>query len=156
MATHTTSASLLMAQTRRFAAMQGDAESLLRKVAQEGLADCYRDTSGGISSKTLRRLGHPYARRASLSVAKHRGVKGIAPLLPINVQSGRLRRSFDLRKAGRWDWSIWNKAPYARWVLLDGGTRTTVGRGFQDRQVRRGKARMHGVLLSLKRQAARP
>jgi len=156
MGTYTSPASLLMAQTKRFAAMQGDAETLLKKVAHEGLADCYRDTSGALSSATLRRLGHPYARRASLSVAKHRRPKGIAPLLPINVQSGRLRRSFDLRRDGRWDWSIWNRAPYARWVLLDGGTRTTVSRGFQDKQVRRGKARMQGVLMSLKRQSGRP
>lgn len=56
------------------------------EVAAKKLTKALRELmSGRLKLRTLRRMKHPYARRF--------GLRGVAPLLPINVQSGRLRRS---------------------------------------------------------------
>jgi len=84
----------------------------------------YELMSGGTSLKTLRRMGHPYARRHALgNPNKRRPRLGSMPPLPINVQSGRLRGSLRysiVRKPGRWEVEVWVSAPPYDKFVMDG------------------------------------
>jgi len=118
-------------------------------------------TSGGIRSDALARMGHPFGRgkgRKSIRVGatpfvtqgkkgakmtmkggqRHRvnlsgNVAMSAPLLPINVQTGRLLRGWRLmpRPSGATQTLILqNVSPESKFVLRPGGTRRMVDRGF--------------------------
>lgn len=80
-----------------------------------------RQVSGRISQYELKRLGHPYARR--------RGRPTLSPL-PINVQSGRLRRSFRTFRRRELVTQMQFTARHAKYVLSETGTRRMVPRGF--------------------------
>lgn len=96
--------------------------------------------SGTISTQTLRRLGHPFGRgrrratakvkRAGRTVGRVRGsVRGKAPLLPINAQTGKLRRSLRASVHGG-EHRLTVNTRYAKFVLGKGGTTKMVDRGF--------------------------
>lgn len=145
--THSTVASLLLAQTNRVRNMQGSARYVWREgVVKPGVQDHYELTSGKITTKTLRRLGHPFGRgqapqkrgqgNANLAprhTPKARltkvGMRGKVPSLPINAQSGRLRRSFRVNDSANVV-GLSNSAPYARYILSPVGTKYMIGRGF--------------------------
>lgn len=87
-------------------------------------------TSGTISTRELRRRGHPFARRGSTSI------RTATPLLPINFQTGRLQRS--LRTFRRpFGWQLQFTAPEAKFVLAPGGTKLMVPRKFWTEMRRR-------------------
>ncbi|MBN9504002.1 MAG: hypothetical protein BGO01_03660 [Armatimonadetes bacterium 55-13] len=95
-------------------------------------------SSGRVSTRTLRRMGHPFGRRmGSKSNLKTRRTtwarqRGKLPTLPINVQSGLLRRSWIIRRTPRRGfgqrWDMRNRAPYSKYVLSPGGTSKMVTR----------------------------
>ena len=106
--------------------------------ANEALRIAHRLTSGVYRQEQFNRMGHPFARRfrpESRGIGRRYGHAGTFPLLPINVQSGRLRRSFrKLRRPGRDKgevvWIITNTAPHARFILSPTGTRHMIPRPF--------------------------
>jgi hypothetical protein len=139
-------------------------KQLWRQIPEGAFRDFKELTSGGVSSRQLAAMGHPYARVGN---GARRGpskayVKGAAPLLPINKQSSRLNSSvrlyhrstrytleesvgFDAAKAGR---SINAVAPK--------GTRYVVPRGIWGEIRTRGMARQKAfqdVFFKSQRQA---
>ncbi len=174
---HKSAASLLLAQTDRVRYMTGSARRVFAEgIAKPGVQDHYDLTSGSISAKTLAKLGHPFGRGQSpqkrgagnMNLARRAtskkklakaGMRGRVPLLPINVQSGRLRRSFRVVGTGT-SVSVNNSAPYARYILNPQGTKYMVGRGFGGQiangaptageTVRRWRARNLGWTLRMK------
>ena len=99
-----------------------------RDVAQEGFRDARKLTGGGVKTRTLRKLGHPFGRRGG---GKGRR-RGRLPLLPINEQSGALRRRIRLVRAtgGTQALKITTGRGRSNWVLAPAGTRKMVARGF--------------------------
>lgn len=125
-------------------AMEGDhktLEQLHRQIADGGVDD-YRDRlKGTVSKATLRKLGHPFGRRAPTTGRK----RGVLPLLPINRQSGRLASSIQLRSAdgGSQAFHVGPTASAGRsmFVLEPGGTTKMVARGVYAVIEKRWKAR---------------
>lgn len=130
---------------RRARLREGDYDGAIREWASECGAFLRRMMSGAITRRQLRRLGHPFGRGSNpaQSGEGYRSVRGAdrakarriigranVPPLPINVQSGRLRRSVYVRRAGPMDWRTGASAPYARYILSPVGTRRMVGRGL--------------------------
>lgn len=74
-------------------------------------------SSGPFSTATLRRMGHPYARRNPRPPGN--------PAV-VNVQSGRFRQSWRLVKTPS-GWRVENLAPYAKY-FSDRGTRRMIRR----------------------------
>jgi hypothetical protein len=93
-------------------------------LVKEMRAEAERLTSGSVKTRTLRRIGHPFSRR--------RPMPGF-PRLPINEQSGQLRRSIRLipmtSSDGRRGWRLQYTSPHAI-VLKRRGTKNMVARGF--------------------------
>lgn len=92
-------------QKAAFEAVNRSARQTYRQLGEGAFKDLRELTGGSIDQKTLRRMGSPYARGGPGAVVA-RGVskgyaqkqnlkstKGLAPLLPINRQSGRLQQS---------------------------------------------------------------
>lgn len=135
------------AYSDRLDRLQANAVQAHRVMALEVKADFVRATSGTISTKELRRAGHPFGRSAggrmrglAGSVKKGPGgrprrgfVRKKYPVNPINRQTGKLQRSikirpyFDFRTIQAYD--IYADAPYARYVMHPLGTSKMVGRG---------------------------
>ncbi|MFZ4483741.1 MAG: hypothetical protein ACOYOL_07160 [Chthoniobacterales bacterium] len=162
MATYTSSAALLLAQTDRFRRMKGTAQQVHAQLAREGYADHIALTSGGISSATLAAVGYPFAKRRrpiNKKALRAAGFRGGVPLLAINVQTGGLRRGFRFGKSGN-AWEVANSVAYAKFILNPQGTIRMVGRGFMGQPstgaprtgetVRRWRARNLGMLLKLR------
>lgn len=82
---------------------------------------------GTISAKRLRELDHPYARRHG---------RALLPVLPINVQTGKLRESMRVIGAGgteskpRKIFRLQFFVPYAKYVLALRGTKYMLPRRF--------------------------
>src|SRR5207248_385674 len=112
-----------------------------------------RQTSGATSSLQLRRLNHPFGRGALTPSGR---LRGSHPLLPINVQTGRLQRSFVVRPY-RNSFAIGARlgftAAYARFVLRAGGTRFMRARGFLTAVKRYAKSRLKANVKSALRSA---
>jgi hypothetical protein len=103
------------------------AQGMVNDMKQEAL----RLTSGTVSSDTLRAMGHPYARRRTQG-RRRGGQRGSLPRLPINVQTGTLRKSLRVFKRTSHrgiSWQLQFTSPHAI-VLSPGGTSTMVARGF--------------------------
>lgn len=135
MATFRSGKALLQHQERRhrlvFRLMREEHEAMVDDVRE----DAFDLTSGNVSTKQLRRKGHPFARSRSLVRTTGKGGRrSPVPKLPINRQTGRLRRSLTVHK--RYDGPrgqvivLYFAAPHARFVLALGGTRRMVARGF--------------------------
>ena len=148
------------AQVARFARLDMDARRGHQDLAIQGLADMVQLTGGRLSKRDLRRMGGPYARGSSdpksalfskargstrRIVAKGRKVRQPAPLLPINAQSNRLRRSMRLTRVsgGTQAFAVGPDASAGRSinVLKPGGTKNMVARGFWEEVRKRWKAR---------------
>ncbi len=128
MATFSDPKALLRHQTKRFAKVQAELVIEHEKMVQAMRSEAIGLTSGNVKTKTLRKLGHPFGKRAS-------GRKrGRLPALPINAQTGKLRASWIKTKllgaGGKIHYDLTNKAPYAKYVLSLGGTTKMIARGF--------------------------
>lgn len=135
MGTHRDDVSLIAAQRNRFARMERALRIEHAKLAGEMRDVAIDQTSGAISSAELARRGHPFGRGRGRINAKGRmrvGLKGIVPKLPINAQTGELRRSWRLMRrpsASGQVLQLQPTSPHAI-VLRPGGTRNMVARGF--------------------------
>lgn len=101
---------------RKAEAMAREVRNAERQAAREALSEARALSSGPLTRGALRRLGHPYARRAP------------RPPLPahvVNVQSGRFRRAW--RIAGTGDrLALVNTSAVARFLAR--GTRRMIAR----------------------------
>lgn len=98
-------------------------------LAQAMKSEAIALTSGGISTAELRARGHPFGRGARRSTR----LRIPTPLLPINLQSGRLQRSlrvFRRQAQGEHYLQLQFTAPQSKYVLRPGGTTKMVDRGF--------------------------
>ena len=131
---HTTPTQLYLAQIERFRKMNVGAKAMHRDLAIEGRNDAHELTSGGVSSKELRRLGHPFG-YGPTGMKRGTNIKGSRSKirnLPINRQTGRLQSGFRLTResGGVQSFGIRNNAPYAKYILSPYGTTRMVGRGY--------------------------
>ena len=139
MGNYTLALQLLGAQKARFGRVDRSMAKNHERLAMLGREDLEELTEGTISSRTLRQLGHPFARsaagaRRALTPKRSRAMgrfvkKGTIPLRPINVQSGDLRRSVFLSRPSRNVYDVGATTPYSKYVLHPAGTRRMVGRG---------------------------
>lgn len=99
--------------------------------------------SGNVSEATLRALDHPFARRhlggldAGVRKARRKNLMGASNvrLLPINVQTGRLRRSLFMRRGDVappvvQTFEVGFAARHAKYVLAKRGTKRMIARQF--------------------------
>lgn len=153
-----------------------DIKAANEDMARMGLLDAAELTSGGIKERELRRMGHPFARRSNVSgvvkvlggstgggkgIGRMRGASrgqrarsGIGgkrvPLLPINIQTGRLHASFRVTKGSGGRYRVYadlvsTGVPYAKYILHPSGTRKMIGRGIQRELERRWKVRVKSL-----------
>lgn len=135
MATFHDSKALSASQARRFAHVDRVIRAEHRRLVEQMLGHAVAQTSGPISSATLRALGHPFGRGRGRINAKGRmriGPKGVAPKLPINAQTGELRRSWRITRKPVATGQVFELAPTSPHaiVLAPGGTKRMVARGF--------------------------
>lgn len=145
------------------------------KIARASLTDGIELTGGHVSSRQLRRMGHPFGRGVSASASTRGGLKRGSRTrianLPINIQSGQLRRGWHLsnRSVGTTQrYVLGNRARHARYILSPSGTRRMVGRGIWGHSsftrveggpmgvmARRARARLKGLVTALRRRNQR-
>ncbi|RYG99965.1 MAG: hypothetical protein EON58_02010 [Alphaproteobacteria bacterium] len=146
--------------------MKGTVRQGFALAVLESREDWRQANSGTHSLKELRRMGHPYARAATVHVAREgraaarsagkayaanqRGAKpGAKAKLPtdiINRQSGRLYGSFRLRRreeGGKLIYTAESTAIY--WRYVRDGTEKMVARRVAETIARNHKARMAGL-----------
>jgi hypothetical protein len=131
-------------------AQVGITADAVHKVLWEGGEDDHFDTTdGGLSKKDLKRIGHPYARNGLSQRGITKNAKSVAgrtsiasgmkqvrgrsvAALPINRQTGKLRRSFFVIGPSGKDKTVQMgfRAPYAKYVLSPTGTQRMISRGF--------------------------
>lgn len=112
-----------------------DFQREVEKIAIESVQDGINLTKGGISQRQLKAMGHPYGRGANASQSTPGGLKrkgrSSAPLLPINQQTGKLRRGWRMvakGTPGKRTYTVFNTAKHARFILSPWGTKKMVGR----------------------------
>lgn len=143
MGVYTKGIDLAEAQLRRFQRVNADMKTMHRDLAHQGFVDALELTSGTTSTKTLRKMGHPFGRIRTTLPGKGR-MRGRLPLLPINRQTGRLQRGLRIveqQKQTMQTIDIRSRAPYTKYILALGGTRRMVARGYKPEVERRWKAR---------------
>jgi hypothetical protein len=125
-------------QMKRLARMQATIKQSVQDMQKQGVQDAVELTGGMIKSRQLAAMGHPFARGRG-NAGRMRGK--LRPL-PINVQSGKLRRSMRSRGYKKLGFEVLSsQVPYARFILAEGGTRKMVARGLKKEAQRRLKAR---------------
>ncbi len=105
-------------------------------------------TKGAFARGSNVTVSTKFGRRRQLTAAQlaKRNLSGSVPLLPINIQSGRLERSITRRQTGTMPRQIFDVGPNSSagksmWVLVPGGTRKMIARGIWVEIERRWKAR---------------
>lgn len=106
-----------------------------RRMAEMLYGDFQDMTSGRVSTRTLRKLGHPFSRSKAKRFkggVKARVASLGVPRMPINRQTGRLQRSLKMTRVpgGIQSYRLEFLAPHAKYVLAQQGTRKMVARGF--------------------------
>ena len=144
-------------QKAAFASTIRTAKQAYRQIGEGTFKDYRELTSGGLSSATLRSMGHPYARSGNIARGQSKDYlsrkglttpKGVAPLLPINRQSGRLQRSIRIvHRSSRYaaEDSVFfdpQIAGNSLWAISPAGTRYVVARGLQVEASKRARIRV--------------
>ena len=132
MAVHRSKTAFLRALEQRIANINGGIQEV-HKILVEGGEEDHKDyTSGKIKTKQLRKEGHPFARQNGGARGIVGGRKRSRNPLPINEQTGELRRSFFKTSPTGINQSVKMgfRAPHARFVLRPGGTKKMQDRGF--------------------------
>lgn len=186
MGTFTRPAQLLARQKARFASVQMTQKEALKELAEAGKLDFLSQTVGTLSDKELRKIGHPYARRARVldiaqlggrrgfseteTVRTRRGVRrqtttqvtarGRVRDLPINYQTGELRKGIQLmaRNNGTM-YELFSNVPHAKFVLAVNGTKYMRPRGLLGPKglLRiRHKARLAGIVAAVRDAQRKP
>jgi hypothetical protein len=123
---------------KRFKQVGITAETVHAELYTGGKSDHFEFTDGKITTKDLKAAGHPFARqgqaqRGNQTKKQLGGKRGFrVNLLPINEQTGNLRRSyFETKPTGK-DKVVRMgfRIRYAKFVLSPTGTRKMVARGF--------------------------
>lgn len=127
-------------QLKRLNSMKATIEQSVRMMEKQGLQDAIELTSG-LLGKSITKGQYARGRMPKASTPTGR-LRGRLPLLPINIQTGRLRKSMRSRKFKRLGFEVLsNSVPYAKFILADSGTRKMVARGMKKEARRRLKAR---------------
>lgn len=137
---YTHAGDLAKAQQRKFSNFVRTSRTIHKEVADDMLREAVNTTSGNTSQKVLDALGNPFGRGGDRKTFGKRGhrlrfsAKGAAPLLPINVQTGRLVRAWRIiprsSGSGSVTYTLQNTSPESKFVLAVGGTKKMVARGF--------------------------
>jgi hypothetical protein len=119
---------------KHFAQVGITAKAVHKVLVDGGEEDHFEFTKGQTKTRTLRAMGHPYAREGNASRGnrnKSLGHRSI-PALPINEQTGDLRRSFRRVDTNNRDLvtKMGFNVPYAKFVLSPTGTSKMVARDF--------------------------
>ena len=163
MGVYTTPTQLAVAQKQRFMRVMHKQEEVHTELARAGLDDFLEAVSGPLSSKQLRRMGHPYAKtglgprgtkpgaQSSLKGQITKG--GFVKPLPVNVQSGQLRRLTRLTGPSgvNREYTLGSYAKHARFVLRRGGTKRMVERPVFDHVKKRHRARIAVLMAEVRR-----
>lgn len=125
---------LYKAQRRRFSAMKGDARTLHREMVQEVYRSGRKLITGrpaGLDRpKILRKAGSPFARTRASTGRKRGAVGSRWPSLPIGIVTGQLRSSYRQISSGNSQLVGFFSPGRSINVLLPGGTRRMVDRGY--------------------------
>ena len=139
---------LYRSQKKFFDTFPRTVREMHRVIVAEARNDAVQLTSGGIKSKTLRAMGHPFGRTSGGKF------KGGVDTLPINVQSGRLRSSVNMKLLWRnvrgESYGLYFSTGYAKYILSKGGTKFMVARGFQGEMKKRWTARKKAMIQHLR------
>ncbi|MCC7229255.1 MAG: hypothetical protein IT203_02610 [Fimbriimonadaceae bacterium] len=101
------------------------------KMMREGATQDAIDLTGGHLTPKQTRGQYARGRAAILSTPNGRK-RGTAPMLPINMVSGRLRRSIQGRSWKKNGFAVVSKGvPYSQFILSESGTRVMVARGMK-------------------------
>lgn len=142
MATYRDAAVMARAKKARFAKKRRSLEAETEEIALGLKAEAIRLNSGTTTQRQLDEKGNPFGRGRGrkTTVEKFKGrrrrgrrAKGFAPLLPINEQTGRLKRSLRLVRVRRGDttsYRLFFTVRHAKWILAPGGTSRMVSRRF--------------------------
>jgi hypothetical protein len=165
---YTKGVDLVRAQKARFQKLKLTRETGLRDIAEAGKADAIELASGALTRSQTRGAyargdspanSTPTGRRRQLTARQlaTRGLIGGAPMLPINVQSGKLRAGIRLvlrSPAPRLSYSLLiQNVDYARYILSEMGTKKMVSRGYKAEIQRRQKARQAAYVQFYQRQS---
>lgn len=163
MGVYTSPVQLQKAQQRKFLKMELNQRNVHKELMARAEKDYALGTGGGVSEKALAQMGHPFAREGSAArgIVKNKtrfktggrsyrtvrskkggGSKvtqrsqvrnGIIQPLPINKQTGELRRSF--KRRGTFEVTYMGfTAPHAKYILSPQGTKRMVARGFYSKR----------------------
>lgn len=213
MSVYLTAPNLARGQQARFDKMALGQKEVFEELVFQGRTDHFSFTSGSLNERSLRDMGHPFARSGSAGrgikdkakQAKYAGAgvtsatgafkehtvagsasngakvtglaqrkgggyyrkfarvktgqvsavtksqvskKGTVNPLPINVQSGELRRSFMQTKRGGKDLVVWMgfRSKHAKFVLSPTGTSKMIYRGFYSRSKNSTSVRDMGII----------
>ncbi len=155
MGTYTTPAKYAAAFAKRHDLVGKKIEEVIRDLAKEGGKDLVDATRGTLQEKDLRRMGHPYARRArsamQLSAAKRGASLGLRDSgrrqvsrsgavnpFPTNKWTGGTRRAIFVRKAGKNSWDVGSGSRHAKYLFTPKGPKYMKPRGVM------GERRRHG------------
>lgn len=152
MAKHQTAAALAKAVEARLKAKARSVEHAVDDIARETYTDGLDQLSGRTRQAQLNREGNPYGRGFTNPRGKRRARR---QPLPINVQSGELRRSYRLIRDDtgglkRYRLTFRGGPDYARFVLSKDGTSKMVARPFWNYVLTRFKARKLGLRNALR------
>lgn len=160
---YTTPTQLAQAQKARFTRVMHKQEEVHDELARAGLEDFLEAVSGPLKTKQLRQMGHPYAKTQTgprgAKPGTTGGLKGqitkggfVKPI-PVNVQSGALRRLTRLSgPSGPFrEYLLGSYAKHAKYVLRKGGTRRMVERPVFDHVRKRHKARLAMLMAEVRR-----
>ena len=176
MGTYTTPTKYAAAFAKRQDLVGKKIAEVIYEMAKEGGNDLRDATSGTLQEKDLRRMGHPYARRArsarQLQAAKrgsNLGLRdsgrrqvsrsGAVQVLPTNRWTGSVRRGIFMAKAGRNGWDVGSNAPHAKFLFAPKGTKYMKPREVMGERKRHGKdgllrlrhrARVQGYIVSVR------
>lgn len=148
MARYSDPVALYRAQKKYFDDYPKTVQQMFRVIVAEARNDALQLTSGSVGKGELRKLGHPFGRRASGRL------RGKLPILPINVQSGNLRRSLNMKLLWRnirgESYGLYFSTGYAKYIISKGGTKFMIARGFQTELEKRWMARKKAMIQHLR------
>lgn len=163
MGVYTTPTQLAQAQKARFMRVIDKQEEVHTMLARAGLDDFLEVVSGPLSSKQLRQMGHPYAKtslgprgtRANTQSSLKGQItrSGFVKPIPVNVQTGQLRRLTRLSgPSGVYkEYLLGSYAKHATMVLRKGGTARMVERPVFDHIQKRHKARIATLMAEVRK-----
>jgi len=124
---HKSVTALYVAQMKRMRTMRLTIEQSVEYMKEEAVKDTIA-LLGGRLSRSQTKGAYARGRTAAMSTPTGRK-RGRAPLLPINMQTGRLRRSITSKSTGRLKFTVVSRGVrYAKFILSDHGTRKMVTR----------------------------